>query len=306
MVKKSHKENTVGPWAKQKLDALESYLIAYQSVMKNRRFCLFYIDAFAGAGEFKVRNSLKETDQNDIFDELIDDADIVARDEFINGSPVRALTLEKPFDHYRFFDLDPSRIALLNKLQETYPALRLKAIQGDANEKVQDVAAKFTERDWRGVAFLDPYGAHLHWDTVAALAATKKFDVIINIPIQMAVNRLVRIDGDISDETAEQLDKYFGCRDWFNESYELQSDLFGGDRMQKRDDAAQRQLGLYVRRLREVFSHVSSPSVVRNTQNVPLYYLIWAGENKTGLKIANHILGLGEKVTVPRKKKTTK
>ena len=39
-LRKSHRENTVGPWAEQKLDALESYMKAYMNVMKNQPFRL--------------------------------------------------------------------------------------------------------------------------------------------------------------------------------------------------------------------------------------------------------------------------
>lgn len=302
MVKKSHKENIVGPWAKQKLDALESYLIAYQRVMENFGFTTVYVDAFAGAGEFKVRNIPAEANPSEIIEGLLHPEDFKAQDEFIKGSPVRALSLEKPFDHYRFIDTDPSRIELLNELKADFPVRKLKAIVGDANEEVQNIAANFGAPNLRGVAFLDPYGPHLEWDTVVSLANTKKFDVIINIPIQMAVNRLIRNDGNISAETLEQLDQYFGTRDWYDVSYESHTDLFGENVVQKRGNATQRQLELYVRRLREIFSHVSRPSLVTNTQGHPLYYLIWAGENKTGFQIGDHILGLGDKVTVPRKK----
>lgn len=270
--------------------------------MKNFGFTTVYVDAFAGAGEFKVRNGFTETDPSDYIKGLLDLEDFKAQDEFIKGSPIRALSLERPFDHYRFIDTDPSRVELLNDLKTNFPTRKLKAIVGDANEEVQNIAANFGAKDLRGVAFLDPYGPHLDWETVVSLAKTKKFDVIINIPIQMAVNRLIRNDGKISTETLEQLDKYFGTRDWHDASYESHSDLFGENGVQKRGNAAQRQLELYVRRLREIFCHVSRPSLVRNTQGHPLYYLIWAGENKTGSQIGDHILGLGDKVTVPRKK----
>ena len=39
-----------------------------------------------------------------------------------------------------------------------------------------------------------------------------------------------------------------------------------------------------------------SPRLIRNTRNAPLYYLIWAGPNKLGLKGADYILSQGEKV----------
>ena len=53
-MKKSHVENTVGPWARQKLDGLEAYLNAYTTALKKQRFELVFIDAFAGAGRSRL------------------------------------------------------------------------------------------------------------------------------------------------------------------------------------------------------------------------------------------------------------
>lgn len=309
-MRQSHRERTVGPWAKQKLDALESYLIAYQSVMKGRSFRLVYVDAFAGAGEFRLREYASVDSQDigasllddDDDEEVLDDEDLVGIEEFVKGSPVRALSLDRPFDHYRFIDLDASRAQLLQELQRDFPDLEIKAINEDANVAVQHIAKNFGAPDLRGVAFLDPYGAHLHWETLEALAKTKKFDVIINIPVHMAMNRLVRIDGKNEARDVEQMDKAFGCHDWHDVCYTVSGDLFAGERQIKVPDAPKQLLDLYVQRLRGIFSKVSQPSLVRNRRNCPLYYLIWAGENGTGLKIAEHILGLGDKVKVPRRK----
>lgn len=309
-MRQSHRERTVGPWAKQKLDALESYLIAYQEVMKNYRFRLVYVDAFAGAGQFKVRSSdTVEIERADAGlleiegdDEVLDDEDMAGIEEFIAGSPVRALSLDRPFHHYRFIDLDASRAQLLQDLQHDFPKLSIKALNEDANVAVQNIASKFGAPDLRGVAFLDPYGAHLHWKTLEALARTKKFDVIINIPIHMAMNRLVRTDGKNSPGDIEQLDKAFGCRDWYDVCYTTRVDLFEGEKTVKVPDAPKQLLDLYVQRLRRIFPKVTQPSLVKNSHNCPLYYLIWVGENGTGQKIADHILGLGDKVKVPRRK----
>lgn len=146
----------------------------------------------------------------------------------------------------------------------------------------------------------EPYGPHLHWETVAALANTGKFDVIINFPLAMAINRLVKRDGVIPERWQSQLDLCFGCRDWRDLAFGKDEGLFG-DMHYKRTDAAAQLLGLYVRRLEEIFEVVAQPSLVKNTQGRPLYYLIWASSNPRGLAIANHILGLGEKVKVPRR-----
>lgn len=55
-------------------------------------------------------------------------------------------------------------------------------------------------------------------------------------------------------------------------------------------------LDLYVGRLKALFDFVAKPRLIRNTRNAPLYYLIWAGPNKLGLKGADYILRQGEKV----------
>lgn len=109
-------------------------------------------------------------------------------------------------------------------------------MEGDANEVVQRIASKFEGWNLRGVAFLDPYGAHLHWRTIEVLAATRKFDVIINFPLDMAINRLLRIDAYIPPADRIQLDLCFGTADWFDAAYEVTGGLFG-DQTSKRRDA---------------------------------------------------------------------
>jgi hypothetical protein len=51
----------VGPWAKEKLEALERYLGFYTKVMKNQtQWRTIYIDAFAGGGVAQVRGRRRE------------------------------------------------------------------------------------------------------------------------------------------------------------------------------------------------------------------------------------------------------
>lgn len=296
LAKKSHTENTVGPWAHQKLDGFQRYLEAYVQVMKNQPFKLFYVDAFAGAGISKVRKANRDVEEG-LF--LLDDNELGEIEDYILGSPMRALNVKPAFDHYRFVELDERRADELEDLRELYTDLEVKVLRGDANSKVQYIAERFHGRLWRGVAFLDPYEPNLHWKTIEALARTGKFDVVINFPLQMGINRLLKVDGQIPDHHIDLLDKCFGSRDWFDASYRKEAGLFGDD-IVKRQDATERLLGLYTRGLKDVFGHVSKPSLVRNTRNSPIYYLIWAGSNGRGKVIANHILNMGERVRIKK------
>lgn len=299
-MRKSHTENTVGPWAAQKLDALQRYLEAYMTVMKNQKFTLVFVDAFAGAGISRVRTG--QPDDPPPF--FLDEQDLSDQVQFIEGSPYRALGLSRPFDHYRFVDMDPLRASRLEGLRDEFPELaqRIKVINSEANLAVQHIAANFGNSKLRGVAFLDPYGAHLHWSTLEALARTKKFDVIINFPLDMAINRLIKRDGDVPESWANQLDSCFGGDHWRQAAYENKDSLFGQDQV-KRPDCAARLLSLYCEQLKGAFGNVSRPSLVRNTRGTGLYYLIWASGHHRGLRIANHILTMGEVAAVSKSRR---
>lgn len=296
-MRKSHVENSVGPWARQKLDALERYLEAYHRVMQKQRFKLIYIDAFTGAGWSRVRSQNADDPSLDL---PIDDAQATAEEEFIAGSPVRALETGCGFDHYFFFDADERRTAQLEQLKREYPGKKIQIKTGDAKEGVQKLAAHFDKRPYaRGVAFLDPYGPHLHWKTVEALAATRKVDVIVNFPLAMAINRLIKRDGEIRENWIAILDACFGTHEWHALVYETEDDLFGAETVRKSEAAAERLLGLYNERLKQAFGHSVTPSLIRNTKGNPLYFLLWASSNERGAPIAKHIMEMGDRVRLP-------
>ena len=54
----------VGPWAKEKLEALERYLDFYTKVLKNQRWRTIYVDAFAGGGRALVRADSAQVDES--------------------------------------------------------------------------------------------------------------------------------------------------------------------------------------------------------------------------------------------------
>ncbi|MBA4782077.1 MAG: three-Cys-motif partner protein TcmP [Rhizobiales bacterium] len=256
--------------------------------------------AVAGAGRSKIRTAWTDADEEDI--QLIDDEFMRSEEEFIEGSPRRALGLENPFSQYYFFDADAGRAALLKGLQSDFPERKINVQVGDANGLIQKLVPRLSGRNTKGVAFLDPYGPHLDWQTVATLGATKNFEVIINFPLGMAINRLITRSGDIPDNWRNGLNGCFGSTNWENLVYADQTDLFGDTTRHKVDDAAQRLLDYYVGRLKHLFGHAASPSVVRNTRGVPIYYMLWAGPHPLGYKIADYILSKGDRISPPKKR----
>lgn len=291
-MKKDHGNNTVGPWARQKLDALEAYLRYYNIALKNQSFERVYIDAFAGSPKSRIRGTEALPLEPSPF---IDDIEVSeAQEEFIFGSPLRALSIENGFHRHYFFDLDESRIQTLSELCRETVGVTTKV--GDCNPLIRDLASSLNDPKVRGVAFLDPYGAHLEWETVKALAATGTMEVIINFPVAMAINRLITKSGNVPENWSDQLTRCFGSSEWREVAYDTAKDMFGFETINKRGDVADRLLDLYMKRLRAIFRYVATPRLIRNTRNMPLYYLIWAGPNKLGLKGADHILKQGEKI----------
>lgn len=287
---KKPKDNSVGPWAREKLGALHQYLNFYTTVLKKQGSWLkgtFFVDAFAGPGLSKIRKKSKAAAATGFFPEQEPE-----QEEYLKGSPRVALEITNPFSSYLFIDTDKERIAELEMLEKQYAGQRTIGVRkGDANTEL--MAWLQTKIDWkhhRGVVFLDPFGTQLSWSTIEAIGRTGALEVIINFPLGMAINRMLTKVGEIPDGWAISLDNFFGSPDWRKLAYEDTHDLFG-PKQRKAADTSERLLAWYCDRLKGLFGHVSTPRLIKNTRGNPLYYLIWAGPHPKGLEGANHVLG---------------
>lgn len=294
-------EAEVGPWAAEKLEALERYLDYYTTVLKYRSWRTIYLDAFAGGGRARVRSKKKISDGIEGMLELGIEPTPEAI-AFVEGSPRRSLEIKNPFYSYIFVDADPKRVEMLKALKTEYgDRRRIYVRNGNAASQIDWVLSKNPNiKQHRGVAFLDPFGAHLEWRSVKSLASTGVFEVLINYPLDMAINRLLKVDANIPETWLNQLNSFFPTG-WWDEAYEIEKgSLFSEpdheNRWVKRVDARDRLLKFYAKHLKDAFGHVSQPKLIKNTRGHPLYYLIWAGPHKKGLEGANHILKMGEKV----------
>jgi three-Cys-motif partner protein len=290
------KDNSVGPWAREKLDALRQYLNFYTTVLKNQGHWLkgtFFVDAFAGPGLSKVRK--KTTAASLFFPE-----EEPEQEEYLKGSPRVALEIANPFSSYLFIDNDKQRVAELEALKEEHAAIaNIEVKKGDANHEIQQwLASGIDWKHHRGVVFLDPFGTQLSWAAIEAIAKTGALEVIINFPLGMAINRMLPNHGDVPDGWQMSLDTLFGSPDWRKIVYQDGQDLFG-PKQRKVKDTSDKLLAWYREQLKKLFGHVSTPRLIKNTRGNPLYYLIWAGPHATGLKGANHILGK-TRATTPR------
>jgi three-Cys-motif partner protein len=280
----------VGPWAEDKLACLRKYLSAYTTILRKQSFKGYvYVDAFAGTGTAKIRKKKAGDAENQAFLSALGLGEDQGQERFILGSPRIALEIDHSFTHYVFVELDEKRRKELHKLQQQYGASRdIKIHDQNCNEYLSQLVAKkgINWREWRGVVFLDPFGTHVPWKTIEGLARTQSFEAFINFPC-MAINRLAKNDGNITEHFRQILNEYFGSPEWFDVMYQEESGLFG-PLLNKVDDASKALLNWYRKRLKAEFGLASRARLIRNTKNSPLYYLLWAGPNPTGQRIANY------------------
>ncbi len=287
----------VGPWATEKLECLRKYLQAYTRILGNQQFRgYFYIDAFAGPGSLKLRQEAADPGLRLLLDVAEHAAHDAGEREYISGSPRVALEVEPRFTDYVFVELDKTRIRELEELTREFESrARVHVRRGDCNTYLHALLQRMEGqwRSWRGIVFLDPFGMQVPWRTLAALGATGAVEVFINFPVGMAIQRLLKRSGEFTPPERKKLDAYFGTTEWFDLLYRRRENLFGEDATEKVRRAGDVLASWYRGRLKEAFGYVSAAREIKNTRGVPIYYLIFAGPNRTGARIANEILKQG-------------
>ena len=266
------KEDVIGRWSEEKLGLLEKYLKAYARIMNSQKRkwlkAFHYIDAFAGSGQARVKDE----------------------ERYIEGSPLRALQCDPPFDCYWFIELSPQRVEELKSLQSQFPNRKVIIRRGDCNRILcEEVIPQITRKSkQRALIFLDPYGLQVEWTTVEALARAKTFDVFVNFPL-MAVTRILKRDEPPTGWRMNLLKKVMGDDSWVGKIYSNQLTLFG-EVLRVRDVMRAEWLArIYADQVSNIFKFVSKPVIMTNSKNAPLYALFLASHNPTAVKIVNDI-----------------
>ena len=247
--------------------------------MKNWNFHFAYIDAFAGTG---YRTYRQDADSDELMFPEIAEQEV---QRFLDGSARIALQVQPKFQNYILIEKDDNRFAELEKLKVEFPSDDIELIQSDTNEYLNDLCGK----DWRrhrAVLFLDPYGMEVEWQTVTAI------DLWILFLLGIAVNRLLKRDGDVDTTVRHKLDRFFGTTDWYDTFYEIASSptLFGEEMVVQKISDFQSIAQYFVQRLQTVFTGVANnPLPLYNSKNNPLYLLCFAAGNPKGAPIAVNI-----------------
>lgn len=291
-----------GDWTTSKLRCLDKYLRAYTKIVNGKFNEYIYIDAFAGTGWLTLKeNELRVEEQPSLFSllespENVSDKEI---DDRLDGSARIALKVTPAFSQYFFIEKDIHRFRELQKLREEFPEKRIVFENSDANVIIQQICRRY---NWlndgvRAVLFLDPYGMQVSWETIELIAETQAIDLWYLFPLGVALNRLLKNDGNISDANRRRIDAVLGTSDWYDSFYTTieESNLLGSQTSTSKTANSKALCDYFMRRLDSIFSGVASnPRMLLNSKNNPLYLLCFASANPKGsitaIKIAQDIL----------------
>lgn len=267
----------LGPWSVEKLDILSEYLAAYTRIMNAQGWCrgFYYVDAFTG--------TLTPWDRDN--------------EEYLLGSPLRALETTPSFSGYFFIDIKQGRANRAEKLKSLYPQQKIEVCCGDCNDVLRDMILPKVNRQSarRALVFLDPYGLQVRWETVEALAKVKTCDMFINFPI-MGIIRNLPTDREPDPAAVMAINQVFGDEAWrdglYTKKRAVQGSLFGGaaePEICRARDLSERLTRYYLRKIAALGLKTSSARIMRNSKNTPLYALLLATPKEAGVKIMNDI-----------------
>jgi three-Cys-motif partner protein len=284
-----------GAWTQQKLEALGKYLQAYTSIFKvnqkARFFSISYVDAFAGTGTLHrpelggfvdLIPGMRETDQ-----------------QYRKGSVKRALEIEPAFDEYVFIEKSAEKCEELRRIAKGHSSRNIKIMNEDANSAILKWCRKLDTRRQRAVVFLDPFGASVRWEVIAALGRTRAVDLWVLFPYS-AINRMLTGDHKPPKAWGDRLTLTFGTPDWEKVFYSttlFTSLLDSAQPVEVIHKSADYRVitDFFVKRLKTEFEAISKPLPLYNSNGSLLFMFFFAAGNergaKTGIRIANSIIG---------------
>jgi three-Cys-motif partner protein len=208
-----------------------------------------YIDLFAGAGFARIKDS----------------------DELVMSSAVLAANSVDPFTSIRVCEADSLRhSALVARLRPAEQASQVIAVRGDANACITELIAGIPSSGSLSVAFADPYGLHLDFETVEALASVRA-DLIVLLADNM--DALRNWATYYLDNAGSNLDRFMGEPGWRELLSQTPSDK-QAEALRKRYEERLRTLG---------YAHFGHERVM-NDKGHDIYSLVYASRNAKGLE----------------------
>ncbi len=237
-----------GPWIRKKHFYLRRYADIFSKGMKNKWPQRTFIDLFSGPGKCVIESTKEELD----------------------GSPLIVMGFD--FTHYIFIEQDSEDFEALKKRCSTSPKYnQMHFLKGDCNKEVGKILPQGLS-----LAFIDPTGIDVHFETIKTLSGHGNVDLLMNIQFGMDIKRnfqhYLKTEGN---------------------ALEL---FLGGDFRKKLKDPRD-VLTVYKEQISGLgYRTVEfSDIVVTNSKSAPMYFLFFASKHPRGLDFWKKITAKDEK-----------
>ena len=257
----------VGAWSELKLEIVEKYGAAYTRAFANSPgLKKYYVDSFSGAGAH-ISKTTKE---------------------MIDGSPVRALRIDPPFDGFYFIDLNHQKTAHLKALCGSRKGVHIET-EDASKYLIETLLPTIDYKKFnRALCLFDPYGLHLDWRALEMAGRSGAVDMFLNFPVMdMNRNAIWHNPGAVPQDGIDRMNKFWGDETWREAAYveHPQSELFGPTPVVKQGNDAIVQA--FRDRLKKVagFKYVPEPLPMRNSMNAVVYYLFFASQKPVADRI---------------------
>jgi three-Cys-motif partner protein len=253
-----------GPWTREKLIYVSKYAGAFMTSMAPKRTAqkwveLVYIDLLCGPGLGIERESGNQFD----------------------GSPLRALNINPPFDRLFFSDLSNRNVDALRRRISPNDLNRVTLQSGDCNEVAKRVVKALPTRSL-GLAFIDPEGFEVAFSLFEILS-TRRIDVLFLFPSGIGIRRNL---AKFARRAHSPMDRLWGDRSW----RELPPAKLAAGRRLDSDEALSldRPWVLAFRTkmagLGFIYQDEADPCFT-NEKNVPMYHLLFFSKHPAGLTL---------------------
>jgi three-Cys-motif partner protein len=249
-------KDDVGKWTEDKLFSWYCYMdMTTRAMVDNPSWSggLAYVDLFGGTG-ICVRDNGKR----------------------IPGSALLAVNTPKPFGNIIACEEVPELADALDKRLNKF-GVRDSVIVGDCNAEIDKVVARIPPRALT-LAFIDPEGLHINFETLRTLTTGRQIDLNILFPDRMDIARNVEL---YASQTQSNLDRFLGPNTNWREQWRALPN-------QSAENICQLFCDIYKSQL-ETLGFTEIRDVVFRAGSQPIYRIIYASKHPLGGKFWDEI-----------------
>jgi three-Cys-motif partner protein len=248
----------VGPWTVDKLWFWNAYIDITTSAMVGSPHWseVVYVDLFAGPG---VCVNTEDGSR-------------------VPGSVLIAANAPRPFDRIFACELSAANAAALEKRLAAAPnAGACEVFTGDCNESVHEIASRIPDHGLT-LAFVDPEGLDVRFETLRALTERGRVDLLVLLPDSMDIVRNIKL----YLQEPSKLDLFLGPDSRWRERYRKLGSA-------SRDKLRDLFTDLFKVQLRRHLGYRKFSHKTMKWRQMPLYRVVYASKHERGLEFWNKI-----------------